>query len=83
MAELISVDEALSLVLKNTDVLKPERKRIEDALLCVLAEDVKSPSDSPPFSQSSMDGYAIRFEDLKRNNSLLVQGINQAGTDSS
>ena len=81
MAELISVDEALSLVLKNTGVLKPERKRIEDALLCVLAEDVKSPSDSPPFAQSSMDGYAIRFDDLKRNNTLLIQGINQAGTD--
>jgi len=82
MAELISVDEALSLVLKNTDVLKPERKRIEDALLSVLAEDVKSPSDSPPFPQSSMDGYAIRFDDLKRNDTLLIQGINQAGTDS-
>lgn len=81
MDELISVDEALSLVLKNTDVLKSERKRIEDALLCVLADDVKSPSDSPPFPQSSMDGYAIRFDDLKRNNSLLIQGINQAGTD--
>jgi len=81
MAELISVDEALSLVLKNTAVLKPERKRIEDALLGVLAEDVKSPSDSPPFPQSSMDGYAIRFDDLKRNNTLLIQGINQAGTD--
>lgn len=82
MDALISVDEALSLVLKNTDVFKPERKRIEEALLCVLAEDVKSPSDSPPFSQSSMDGYAVRFDDLKRNNSLLIQGINQAGTDS-
>lgn len=81
MAELITVDEALSLVLKNTMVLKPERKRIDDALLAVLAEDVKSPSDSPPFSQSSMDGYAVRFDDLKRNQSLLIQGINQAGTD--
>jgi molybdopterin molybdotransferase len=82
MAELISVDEALSLVLKNTDVLKPERKRVEDALLSILAEDVKSPYDSPPFSQSSMDGYAIRFADLKHNKSLLIQGINQAGNDS-
>jgi molybdopterin molybdotransferase len=58
---MISVDEALQLVLQNTVSLKPVKQKISDALGAVLAETIKSPIDSPPFAQSSMDGCAIRF----------------------
>jgi len=40
-----------------------EEIRFEDALDRVLAEDVRSPIDSPPFDRAAMDGYAIRGED--------------------
>ncbi len=82
LTQLISVDEALELVIHHTEPLKSSRQKIGDAFRLVLAEEVKSPIDSPPFSQSSMDGYAIRFEDLKRKNLFQVQGVNMAGRDS-
>jgi molybdopterin molybdotransferase len=78
---MISVDEALQLILKNTECRKPSKQKISDAHLAVLAEDVKSPIDSPPFSQSSMDGYAIRFDDIKGKNIFSTQGVNMAGRD--
>ena len=78
---MISVEEALQLVLKNTDQLKSTRLNISEAHQSVLAEDIKSPIDSPPFSQSSMDGYAIRFDDVKPNTVFTVQGENMAGRD--
>lgn len=79
---MINVDDALQLVLKNTQVLKSSRQNISDAQYAVLAEDIKSPIDSPPFPQSSMDGYAIRFDDLKKKNAFKILGINMAGKDS-
>lgn len=36
-----------------------------EALGCVLAEPLFSPSDSPRFSNSAMDGYAVRWADVK------------------
>ena len=41
-----------------------ERRLVRDALGLVLATDVLSPSTVPPFDNSAMDGYAVRYEDL-------------------
>jgi molybdopterin molybdotransferase len=50
-------------------VLEPvsafERVHIRDALGRVLAADVISPVDVPGHDNSAMDGYAVRFSDLK------------------
>jgi molybdopterin molybdotransferase len=78
---MISVDEALQLVLQNTASLKSVNQKISEALGSVLAEAIKSPIDSPPFAQSSMDGYAIRFADVDRK-VFKIQGENMAGRDS-
>lgn len=37
---------------------------VENAVGLVLAEPVSSPSTVPPFDNSAMDGYAVRFDDL-------------------
>ncbi|WP_437229815.1 molybdopterin molybdotransferase MoeA [Planctomicrobium sp. SH661] len=37
----------------------------------VLAEDVVSTTDSPPFDKSMMDGYAVRVEDLQSDSTTL------------
>jgi len=42
-----------------------ERLHIRDALGRVLAEDVISPVNVPQHDNSAMDGYAVRFADLK------------------
>ena len=38
---------------------------LDDALGCVLAESVVSPLDIPPHTNSAMDGYAARGEDVR------------------
>lgn len=57
---MISLDEALEYVLKHFEPLEPEEMEILDALDRVLAEDVYSDMDIPPFDNSAMDGYAVR-----------------------
>ena len=60
---MISVDEALERILEHFKPLEPERVNILDALDRVLAEDVYSDVDVPPFDNSAMDGYAVRAAD--------------------
>ncbi len=61
--KLISLDEALKAVLSYAKRTGIEEIGFDDALNRVLAEDVYSPIDSPPFDRAAMDGYAIRGED--------------------
>ena len=42
---------------------RAERVSLGEALGRVLAEDVYSPMDLPPFDRSAVDGYAVRAED--------------------
>jgi molybdopterin molybdotransferase len=61
---VISVEEALSRLLKPLDKLPPEQVSIADGLGRVLAENVAARRTQPPFAVSAMDGYAVRAEDL-------------------
>ncbi len=62
---MISVDEALKLVLDNVAPLGVERTSIVDALGRVLAEEIRSSRDIPGFNNSAMDGYAVRAADIE------------------
>src|SRR5436190_17286392 len=68
---MLSVDEALKLVLDSVAPLAPRAVPLADALGCVLAEDVVSDVDSPPHDKSVVDGYAIRFDDLSAGRATL------------
>jgi molybdopterin molybdotransferase len=57
--ELISVAEARERVLAAARPLPAEAVPLAGALGRVLAEDVASPHDIPPFDASAMDGYAV------------------------
>ena len=59
MSELISIDEARGRVLDAVQRLEDEGVPLAEALGRVLAEDVQSPIDVPPFDSSAMDGYAV------------------------
>jgi molybdopterin molybdotransferase len=62
---VISVEEALDRILSRVTVLGDERVALTLALHRVLAEDVESPRDMPPWPASSMDGYALRSADTR------------------
>jgi molybdopterin molybdotransferase len=59
VSELISIDEARARVLDAVRPLAAEDVPLAEALGRVLAEDVESPIDVPPFDSSAMDGYAV------------------------
>jgi molybdopterin molybdotransferase len=60
---MVSVEEARKIITANISVLSSGVRRVDEALGCILAEDVLSVVDIPGFDQSAMDGYAIRYED--------------------
>lgn len=79
-----SVEEALKTVLDNVKVLGTERIPIQDSLGRVLGEDVYSNLFLPPWNNSAMDGYAVRWENVKNSSkenpaNLRVVGDIRAG----
>jgi molybdopterin molybdotransferase len=64
--------EAARRIVESVRPLETERRSIPAALDAVLAEDVTSAIDLPPWDNSAMDGYAVRSEDLREGNRLSV-----------
>ena len=56
--------EAARIIIEQFRPLGEERRPLRLALDAVLAEDVTSPIDLPPWDNSAMDGYAVRSADL-------------------
>jgi molybdopterin molybdotransferase len=61
---MLPFEEALRTVLDSAHSLGSEHVDIAHAINRILAEDVKSDMDMPPFNKSAMDGYACRRADL-------------------
>jgi molybdopterin molybdotransferase len=61
-----------------TPVNTVERLHIRAALGRVLAEDVISPVDVPQHDNSAMDGYAVRFADLRQDGETTLEVIGSA-----
>ncbi len=64
MAALMSVAEALRLVLEGATPLPPETATLSDAHGRVLAADLAAKRTQPPDAVSAMDGYAARAADV-------------------
>jgi molybdopterin molybdotransferase len=62
-ASLLTVEEALHLVLEHARPLSVEHVPLTQAPGRVLAEDARSAVDLPPFPSSAMDGFAVRSAD--------------------
>ena len=56
-----------------------EKLFLDDALDHTLAEDIVADHNSPAFPTASMDGYAIKHEDMQLGR-LRIRGINPAGS---
>jgi molybdopterin molybdotransferase len=79
---LVSIDDARGFVLSSCRRLEPVRTSIAEAVGHVLAEAVRSIEPVPPFTNSSMDGYAVRSRDVKDVPARLrVTGVLMAGVD--
>jgi molybdopterin molybdotransferase len=74
---MITQNEARETMMAQARLLGNEYVGLDEALNRVLAEDVCSDMDMPPFVKSAMDGYACRREDLT--NDLHVVEILKAG----
>ena len=61
---MLSFEKAFEIVLNSARPLGTERVDIAHVLNRVLADDVRSDTDVPPFNKSAMDGFACRREDL-------------------
>jgi molybdopterin molybdotransferase len=60
---MISVEEALDLVLRELPCLGSEQVLLPHAFGRVLTAPVQATRDIPPFRNSAMDGYAVRAAD--------------------
>ncbi|MFN5746124.1 MAG: molybdopterin molybdotransferase MoeA, partial [Methylococcaceae bacterium] len=79
-AGLIALDEAIArLVAGMVPVRAVERVGLDQARGRVLANDLLSTLDLPPFTASAMDGYALRAEDAVPGAWLRVTGTALAG----
>ncbi|WP_029521237.1 gephyrin-like molybdotransferase Glp [Persephonella sp. IF05-L8] len=62
---MISYEEAVKIIVDNTKRLGIEKVFLDKALGRVLAEDIYADADNPPADNSGMDGFAVRYEDIK------------------
>ena len=77
MESLLTFDEAQARILAAARPLPAEEVGVGAAAGRVLAEDVRSAVDLPPFPSSAMDGYAVRVADLP--GALSIVGESAAG----
>jgi molybdopterin molybdotransferase len=61
---MISFEEAYDTVMQYAIPLGIEEVRLDELVNRVIAEDIVSDMDMPPFDKSAMDGYACRREDI-------------------
>lgn len=60
---MVSVDDALRLVLSHCESLPVIEVPLGEALNLVTAQDITTPTPFPPFRASTMDGYAVVSSD--------------------
>jgi molybdopterin molybdotransferase len=80
VAELLSIDAALALVLERVRPLAAEEVPVADADGRILAADATATVDLPPFPSSAMDGFAVRAADTP--GELRLAGQSAAGRPS-
>lgn len=77
---MITFEEALDEIIKHTAILGVKEVLIEESIGMILAEDIYSKIDMPPFNKSAVDGYALRASDVKTVPTVLKNiGMIKAG----
>jgi molybdopterin molybdotransferase len=73
MADLISLEEALARIFEQVRPLDAEPVPLAAAAGRVIADDVRSLVDLPPFASSAMDGFAVRSSDTPGRLSVVAR----------
>jgi molybdopterin molybdotransferase len=60
---MISIQEALSIIQNNQPPARTEEIALSKAAGRILAADILAPEPSPRYTNSAMDGFALRWED--------------------
>lgn len=77
---LMPISDAIEQMLTSiTEIKTTQSLALEHTAGFVLAEDILSPINVPPFDNSAMDGYAIKRADLAAANTLPMAGKSFAG----
>jgi len=72
---MVSVDEALGMVLEAVAPLAVERVPIVQALARLLAEEIRCLSEIPGFNNSAMDGFAATLDGKVLDVALINAGV--------
>src|SRR3954452_16324264 len=70
---MLTIEEALRLVVENARPLPPSCLPLGEAAGLVLAEDIISEVNSPPYDKALMDGYAVRSADREPQRRVLEE----------
>src|SRR6185369_13717002 len=70
---MLPIEEALKLVTDRARPLQPLRLPLGETAGLVLAEDITSEVDSPPYDKALMDGYAVRSADREPQRRILEE----------
>jgi len=70
MTGLTQLHDAQQVVLDAATILGVEKISILDVLGRVLAEDIVATRDNPPWDNSAMDGFAVRWDDIRQEHAI-------------
>lgn len=77
---MLSVDRALNQILSNAKrIVETEVVPLKVANGRVLAKDITAQMSMPPFDQSAMDGYAVKFDEIPTSKSMPLKQRVPAG----
>jgi molybdopterin molybdotransferase len=76
---MINVQQAIEIINKQIQLMPEQIVELPQAFNRVLTQSVYAQTDTPPFDNSAMDGYAFRFEDLKQSKTFKIVGTVAAG----
>ena len=78
-SSLPDYDRALATILRHVQPLGSRRVELADAAGTILRRDVVADRDQPPFDRSTMDGFAVRSDEVRAGSTFDVAGVIAAG----
>ena len=76
---MISIQNALEIILEETKLQPTQEVGILEASGYILAQDIFSKDTLPPFNKSAMDGYAYNMDKANDAKTLKVVALVKAG----
>ncbi|MEO0549780.1 MAG: gephyrin-like molybdotransferase Glp [Pseudomonadota bacterium] len=70
-SHFVSLEEAIDAIINHRPTLGRECLPLDQCAGRILSESLTSPVSVPPFDASAMDGYAVRFDDVRQTGRLL------------